>query len=1276
MAIKDRPYVGSWEIGKQTVVRHTPDARVLLNGQVEFAVCATCNKKLDFNKYITSVSADPSTEPVSTATISLSVPRHHADVFSHDGNYVLQPGLEVVIQMRGYFPSSDYAAKGQEEETEDGLPVYPYYQVFRGVVTEVNHEFNGGFYTASLSASNLLHFWQYLYLSTNGSVFGQAPKDGSGVAVDLSGHRFTGMSPYGIIYTLMRVGFGAAFGVGWTINQTTNIAAVDDETGQSLYKHAALWWEKRWQEASTRLRMYGFDGTLFNAFEQSYLGLFDVQANGNKGAQFLKSFGITLPPDFNPDSGAARQRAAREVGYRGTEGNAAVTDEGGATLNATQMQAYTLDLGRLGQPNFFESEYMSKLEIANAVKEITGFEFYQDVDGDIVFKPPFYNLDTSDDPVYRISDRDLISISESEREPEATYVKGSGSLFQNFTGILSGEFGTREGRFVDWRLVSQFGWRETSFESHYYSSSKQMFVGGMMRLDQANAEMRSASITIPLRPELRPGYPVYVEHLDCFFYVKSISHSFAPGAACTTTLTCVAKRAKFLPPGLPDRSDGGQTQRLPSLDNVHLDAPGEYPPMPMYAFPEDISGGEAGSSGPPRVIGYPNVVLALDPNKVNPRAIPGVGLFSQDGFLDAALAVGALRRDPTDENNYLLSSGNGPEFDQPIPREYLTEAFDNIAFALEAGQSLSEAIDFVTSGQTYDLDGGTVDLGAVFTAVFQKALNDIEDGGDLVNYMTLQTNLKAVFGSASNPGQFRYYSSSAPNEEDQSPAEFFFDQEINTTTRTAPGAPDSLLDTGDITVLRQVGDRIKVEAGFPTRGFKVYGFSPSDDPNENIGQVVTTKNIRFINFNQMQVRIKQPVTVAGISYLSQMVIPTTLLTPLIRDTLREYALIQDPNADITEVLGSNEGAYRDIYDAIKTYAEALGVADNEDVSIFLDDYNDVTNAFASYYVTAGSSPVRLPDEGTVNTVTGMTFNRGVQSLISRITQTLVNFLEVIQDTFKGLRQNPTSAQVQARRVFLQTFTGYTESGGAVAKVTSDSYTQKSVYSTVLPVSDNSGYEVYGTMAYGRGLGIGTYSVLLQTQGSPTTTDSMLAVETFFAQLTASGADVSKALQELSEENRAALAAALETTTEGLESRVEDIISDDSSAIFIRNTPITSYSRGMSNTESINVAELADLTVGDSTICLCKGVEATFFLQAFTGEFVELEGDEALNEFLTDEAVVAGESWSATKQALAGQVVDTRYQGILAGAAQDLTGAAQQTGLLPDATLVDLTPEEG
>jgi hypothetical protein len=110
-----------------------------------------------------------------------------------------------------------------------------------------------------------------------------------------------------------------------------------------------------------------------------------------------------------------------------------------------KMMVYANDLGTMGQVNFFNSEMMSKLEIANAVTALTGYEFYQDVDGDLVFKPPFYNLDTRQDPVFVVEDADLISISEASSEPEATMIKGTGAHFQNWKGT-----GTD-----DWMVIAQ-----------------------------------------------------------------------------------------------------------------------------------------------------------------------------------------------------------------------------------------------------------------------------------------------------------------------------------------------------------------------------------------------------------------------------------------------------------------------------------------------------------------------------------------------------------------------------------------------------------------------------------------------------------------------------------------------------------------------------------------------------------------------------------------------------------------------------------------------------
>jgi hypothetical protein len=1386
MSMKNRPYVGSWEMGTQSVVRYTPDAKVLINGHTELAVCATCGDSTDFNKYITTISCDVSTDPVSTASLTLAIPRHEADVFSHDGNYVLHPGLEVVILMRGYFPITGYALKGQEgasdetaetDSADDTLPVYPYYQVFRGVITEVSHEFSGGFYTASISCSSILHFWQYLYINTSGSVFGGAP-EGAKEGINLSGHKFTGLSPYGIIYTLMRVGFGAAFGQNWTISQATNISAVDEASGQSLYKHAAIWWEKRWAESSMRLRMYGMDGSLYNAMSQAYLGMFDND-HTNTG-DFIKTIVDGLPDDYNPtEGGEARQTAARTFGYRGTLSNTQAIDGTGAGIDAMKMQAYTLDLGRLGQVNMFDSEYMSKLEIANAVKQLCGFEFYQDVDGDIVFKPPFYNLDTSTDEVYCIRDRDLLSCSESEREPEATYVKGSGSLMQNFTGVLDGTFGTKEAKFADWRLIAQFGWRETSFESQYYSGAKQMFIGAIMRLDVANAEMRTAQITIPMRPELRAGYPVWVEHLDCFFYAKSISHSFSPGSAAQTTITGIAKRAKWLPPGLPDRSEGPGSRNLPTLDDMRLDSPGDYPPMPLYVFPEDIEGADPEASGPPRVMGLPNVVMALDPEKVNPEKMPG-GVYFTNGqtYFDTALNLGALRRDPENPEQYRVAIDNEPTNDQIVTEQQVITAFDDYAAARQ---------EAVAGGSTEPRGRAiarleSTEIGRIINAVEARMRTAVPDADQINNYMGLQRNLKNVFGAGEAVGQYRYFSSSAPRPEDQSPSSVRIDAEIGEVSKEVPGGPVDAQFSG-LTQLYQKGDRIGVRAGLPTRGFRVYGFNapPEGDDDEEVDTSIghidcTTRDIRFITFQKITTRIPFTTEAVGSDPRSALMLTANAYAKLFADILELSAA--NPAHSITTSAedrfggdtGQSDAGYGLIWNAIDKlcgdlnikggaeYADTGGPAAGSPThGATLANFDNAFLPFSvriqtsagtgrteTYYVhpqwvAVPNAPVALhprsgeeaavkymqggvaygyddislvertrslPDSpvhsrryfpldtslqvGRVDRrnpgLTGQSDGKGVKAVAKQAAAALAEQLDTVGLLWLyGYGINPEGFDVPpgteplpaARAAWAAFMTTVTEdfgfdvstSNGRTVLLT-DEYVEGGKHTTVLPVSDNRGYEVYGTLAYGRGLTIESYKNLLSIGGMPTDTASMLSIEAFLAlNIVEGAADVGHNLTMMTPEAKAKLASSLDVPLTGLQGALEALADGSTSmTIFVRNTPVTTSSRGQSFTMVVSAEELATLTASDTTICLCKGTENSHWIQAFTGEFVELHGDESVNEFLINEAVDAGYDYMITKQALAGEMMDLSTGNKLAetfaaaqGAVASLTNAVQTAG---------------
>ena len=141
MSLENRPYIGTWGMRDQTLVRHTPDCLVYINGYLHIPGCRACNGSIDFQKYITSVTVDPSINAVANATISLSIPQHASEAFTGDGNYLLRTGLFVTVYMRGYFPMKGVAGRGDESRAVAGfdplkVPVYPYYQVFRGQLVQ------------------------------------------------------------------------------------------------------------------------------------------------------------------------------------------------------------------------------------------------------------------------------------------------------------------------------------------------------------------------------------------------------------------------------------------------------------------------------------------------------------------------------------------------------------------------------------------------------------------------------------------------------------------------------------------------------------------------------------------------------------------------------------------------------------------------------------------------------------------------------------------------------------------------------------------------------------------------------------------------------------------------------------------------------------------------------------------------------------------------------------------------------------------------------------
>lgn len=647
MKVSNRPYAGNWSedfVNKYRKTRSwTPDAIVTFNGETTLPGCPTCRNKIDFSRFISSVSASGGIDGSNGCDISLKIPWGYGDSVYKDGKFILVSGIEVFVYYRGFFQVKDLALKADNIDLDNGeilsapdAETRPYYPVFHGVISQVSVSLTDGAYEVSISTRNMLSFWDNQQINTQQGYFAADPTMSRG-SVNLRGHVYTGMTPHQVIYDLFLDAGGSAEGTGFALSKQSNVKA-RSSTGPQLYSLMIRYLEQRFKNGMYGLRMYGASGRMYTAIETQILANKAV-TKSEKSAEFREVVKRQNKPYSEPKTKEISFSRMVKAGLIAFEHNNATNGRVQRTMDARyltkvgekdkvglsvfSLKPFVPDLGAFGQVQFFESQMESKKSIANRVCEATGYEFYQDMDGDLVFKPPMYNMDTSADRVYNIYREDIISISYSHAEPEATYVTMKGSHFRNFQGAApTGEWGVK-GVYVDYALVAKYGWKGQDFDSSFYNTARQAYYAAAVELDKQNKATEGCDITIPLRPEIKPGYPVYIEENDCFYYVESVSHSFSYGGSCTTSLTLTCQRKKFIPPG--DASVKYSDDPARSVDLGRTELPERY----IYKRYDRTDEGTRQINAQAqdtdiayrKITGFPNVVMAFDHQNINPSML-------------------------------------------------------------------------------------------------------------------------------------------------------------------------------------------------------------------------------------------------------------------------------------------------------------------------------------------------------------------------------------------------------------------------------------------------------------------------------------------------------------------------------------------------------------------------------------------------------------------------------------------------------------------------------
>ena len=530
------------EFYNRGVIKLAPDVLVYIGGSLTTAVLApvsSSNSNLSFNDGITTVSVQSNLDPPgsSTANIEITTPlygdnsKYWALFPGIDSNTpvkapLFQPMMEVKIFFKGRFLVNNQPK---------------YYPSFWGFVTNVEEQYNGGVYKILLSCADMLHWWAFSKLNVH-----PIPESniaaGGGQTLTVFATIFKRSNPYQILYQLTSMmGMSDFVTPAWVAQKTS----LNEIYPANLMKTAATgimaYWKARFSGAANLLKMYGINGT-------------KVNKNGIQERQ---------PEKTNPILSTDSQLVE---GYRYKDVNNYILD-----IDYIRKFELFADYDKMG--TFENSEYMTKLEIATTIKDRTDFEFFQDTNGNFVFKPPFYNLNVRGILPYTLLPNDIVSYAlTTDVEGICTVLTVNTPMYKN---LRTTTFDLGKGFHMDIDLAKRYGIRDREITLEYVYDAGMARTLALGQMNVMNAKTVVGNVSIPGRPELRLGYPIYIEHRDSFHYVKSITHSFDYGGSFTTTLSLETERKKRYS---DNDVASGDLNIMPLKDQVYRLKPGSVAP--------------------------------------------------------------------------------------------------------------------------------------------------------------------------------------------------------------------------------------------------------------------------------------------------------------------------------------------------------------------------------------------------------------------------------------------------------------------------------------------------------------------------------------------------------------------------------------------------------------------------------------------------------------------------------------------------------------------------
>ncbi len=493
---------GTFEPNRRPWVSLTPDVYVSLQGETTLIACGECKREVNINKYLTGASVDASVDsPPGSATFNLAIPDNDINDFFVDGQFVIIPMMEVEIFAKGYY-------------TVGGFPQY--YRIFWGMVSIVTKNWSNGVTSISIQCKDILRWWEVTNITLQSAFLSP---EGSSSGWNLFQNQFAGANPYTVIIALAKESMGDFSVTTGSFTSFKPEKGAEQRVVGDFAKDIMTYWQLKFGNIWNNLVLYGSSGQAYT-FTGNQATVSPVQISKAIFEQEASTFNL------NKETSLFK-------------------------IQPSEVAAFKIDISRAGDVDFFQTEQQTKLSVAITARDQAGYEFYCDTTGDIIFKPPFYNLNViPNKPVSWIQDFEIIDDSVTDSEAEVfTHITSSGNAFGGVTDWgLNDDITTPRTGVMDWHLLKRYGWRHIAIQLEWAGNPRKLFFHLLDYMDRVNSKRNFGTVTIPMRPELRMGFPIWFPKWDSFYYVQGISHNFSPGGQATTTLTLTAKRSKFIAP--------------------------------------------------------------------------------------------------------------------------------------------------------------------------------------------------------------------------------------------------------------------------------------------------------------------------------------------------------------------------------------------------------------------------------------------------------------------------------------------------------------------------------------------------------------------------------------------------------------------------------------------------------------------------------------------------------------------------------------------------------